>query len=439
MTLEGRRAVYRIPQEGYLPWPNDDPIDWRSSSPGVVSVDQSGRITAIGVGEAIITVESRGLRDSGTVIVHVSGSLPTAQFATLTPGGAHSCAVDLRGQAFCWGGSWHGELGASAARKYTSTLSPVAVAIAQEFTHIEAGELHTCALNAQGRAYCWGDNLSGQIGDGTASNRFAPVQAQEDRAFVSIAAAADRTCGLTSQRSIVCWGSGWTGEAQSPSSSPFASVATGTSHTCALDSEGRAFCWGFNGAGQLGSGTTNSSSTPVAVAGGLTFRLISAGLAHTCAITENDGAYCWGSGMDGRLGDGSTEQRNAPTAVSGGYAFAHISAGGEHSCGVTTSGVGYCWGRNLGGRLGTGLPNPMPPTPTIEDLRELTPTPVKGDLRFSAITAGPAAHSCGLTTDRLAYCWGANGSGALGNGRLETYPGTTVAWQPVPVPVAAPR
>lgn len=438
VTLDGRRETYRVPQERYLPWPSDAEIRWVSSSPNVVSVDQTGKLTATGIGRAVISVESLGLRDSGTVVVHSPGTFLSAQFPLVSAGGAHSCAIDSGGKAYCWGGSWSGELGTAVARKYTSTLSPAAVAIGQSFTQLDAGELHTCALDAEGQAYCWGDNLSGHLGDGTTTDRFSPVRAASGRTFRAIGAGADRTCGLTSQRTVMCWGSGWTGEAQSPSV-PFASVSTGTSHTCALDSEGRAYCWGFNGAGQLGSGTTVSSAVPVEVVGGSRYKLISAGLAHTCAITLQDAAYCWGSGLDGRLGNGSMEQRNTPTPVSGDFTFAHVSAGGQYSCGVTTAGAGYCWGWNLGGQLGTGRPSPAPPTPPIETLRELEPAAVQGGLVFSVINAGPASHTCGVTTDRATYCWGANGSGALGYGRLDTFPGTTIAMEATPVRVAAPQ
>ncbi len=439
VTLEGRRAVYRIPQDGYLPWPVGVEIRWTSSSPNVVSVDRTGKLTATGIGRAAITVESRGLRDSGVVLVHAEGGPTAAEFPVVSAAGAHSCAVDAGGKAYCWGGSWHGELGTGAARRYTSTLSPVPVSFGQSFSQLDAGELHTCALDADGLAYCWGDNLNGQLGDGTTNNRFSPVRAAGARTFLGISAGADRTCGLTTQRTVMCWGQDWPGESQSPSAVPFASVTTGTSHTCALDVEGRAYCWGFNGAGQLGTGTTTSSAVPVAVVGNLRFKVVSAGLAHTCAVTLQDAAYCWGAGLDGRLGNGSMEQRNSPTPVSGGFAFAHVSAGGQYSCGVTPAGEGYCWGWNLGGQLGSGRPSPAPPTPPIDDLRELEPAAVQGGLAFRVINAGPASHTCGVTTDGVTYCWGANGNGALGYGRLDTFPGTRVAMSPTPVRVAAPE
>jgi alpha-tubulin suppressor-like RCC1 family protein len=84
--------------------------------------------------------------------------------------------------------------------------------------------------------------------------------------------------------------------------------------------------------------------------------------------------------------------------------FRQISAGWGHSCGVTTDNRAYCWGSDSAGQLGDGL--------TTNRSR---PTLVAGGLRFLEVYAG-AAHSCGITTTNRAYCWGGNLSGQLGDG-----------------------
>src|SRR5439155_208282 len=121
----------------------------------------------------------------------------------------------------------------------------------------------------------------------------------------------------------------------------------------------------------------------------------------------------------GQLGDGTTTQRLVATAVAGGLTFARVSAGGNvlsvHTCGTTASGVAYCWGGNNGGRLGDG--------PTTD---RLVPTAVAGGLTFAAVSVGFQA--CGVTTSGAAYCWGDNQFGELGDG-------TTIA-RSVPTPVA---
>ncbi|NBX47349.1 MAG: hypothetical protein EBT22_09215 [Chloroflexi bacterium] len=167
----------------------------------------------------------------------------------------------------------------------------------------------------------------------------------------------------------------------------FVSIAQGVAYTCGLTSTDIAYCWGYNASGQLGDGSNTDRLTPtlVAVSGGLTFTTIAAGSAHTCGLTSTRTAYCWGNGPFGQLGDGSNSNRLTPTlvAVSGGLTFTTIAAGNAHTCGLTSTGIAYCWGRGNVGQLGDG-------TTTDHNV----PTAVSGGHTFSTITAG-YAHTCG--------------------------------------------
>jgi alpha-tubulin suppressor-like RCC1 family protein len=97
-------------------------------------------------------------------------------------------------------------------------------------------------------------------------------------------------------------------------------------------------------------------------------------------------------------------QRNVPTAVSGSHSFASLSAGGFHTCGTPSDGVAYCWGSNNAGRLGDGT-----------EIDRLVPTAVSGSHVFASLNAG-GYHNCGTRTDGAAYCWGDNTYGMLGDG-----------------------
>ncbi len=201
----------------------------------------------------------------------------------------------------------------------------------------------------------------------------------------------------------------------------FANVSAGYGlFVCGVTPAQTANCWGYNGYGQLGNGTTTASTTPVTVSGGRTFASVSAGVAATCGVTPAGAAYCWGHNGRGELGNGTTTGSTTPVAVSGGLTFAAVgsSNSSNFTCGVTTAGVAYCWGDNTYGELGNGTTDPVNPT--------TTPGAVSGGLTFASVSGGNG-FACGVTTGGAAYCWGANGDGALGNGT------TTASTTPVTV------
>lgn len=187
-------------------------------------------------------------------------------------------------------------------------------------------------------------------------------------------------------------------------------VSAGGAHTCALTTEGIAYCWGANAAGQLGTADTGSRLTPARVAGGHTFLAISAGVAHTCAVSSGGVAYCWGSNRSGQLGTGVVDvaPHPLPEVVVGGRTFASIGAGLDHTCGITTGGAAYCWGLNALGELGIGA---------ADTLLHPTPLAVSGGLTLATVSVG-GDHSCGVTPAGVAYCWGGNSAGGVGDSTL---------------------
>jgi alpha-tubulin suppressor-like RCC1 family protein len=187
-------------------------------------------------------------------------------------------------------------------------------------------------------------------------------------------------------------------------------VGSGRLHACALTADGRAYCWGSNGPA-LGAGTTLGRVTPVAVLGGHSFATIDAGEGFTCAVTTAGRGYCWGSSAFGRLGIGSAptfQTTPAPIAPASPFnvevVFAAISTGANHACGISTAGQAYCWGANGSGELGD----------EVMHLRSV-PFPVAGGHTFATISAGEQ-HTCAVTTAGTGYCWGEGTDGRLGNG-----------------------
>ncbi len=271
---------------------------------------------------------------------------------------------------------------------------------------LSAGAGHTCNVNARGKAVCWGSNSDGELGNGTTSDSPVPSVVRGDFLFVSISAGFQHTCAVTASAAALCWGDNASGELGSDSgersASPvlvsgglqFAAVSAGLDHTCGLTTNGAAYCWGSNEYGQLGTGNKVDSVTPVPVLGGHNFKFVRAGVLFTCGITTAGTAYCWGTNAQGRLGNGSKTGSAIPVPVSGALDFVSISTGDGHACGVTAQGKGYCWGNNEHGELGNG-----------SNSASLVPTPVAGGLTFQSLSAGKT-FSCGISREGAPHCWG---------------------------------
>ncbi len=221
-------------------------------------------------------VQCWGNNDSGqlgndTVVdsaipVNVVGITTAVQ---ITAGEAHSCARLDDSTLRCWGRNGAGQLGNNST---TSSPVPVPVNLIANVTQVSAGDTHTCArlIGGGGSVRCWGANASGQLGDGSNTQRLEPVA----------------TVG----------GSGTTGAT---------AVGAGGSHTCARINDGTLRCWGFGAFGQLGDGLKVSSNVPITVSTINSATSVSAGFGHTCARLADGTLRCWGSNISGGLGDGT--------------------------------------------------------------------------------------------------------------------------------------
>lgn len=421
-------------------------VTWESSVPTVATISAAGVLKAVSAGAANITATIDGIE--GSAVVTVSPLFASVTFASVTSGGAHTCAVSTVGSAHCWGRGEVGQLGAPAPattclseQTYPCALVPIPVAGGLSFSQLTGGGAHTCGLTTDGSAWCWGANPFGQLGDSTITARTAPVAVATPVKFASISAAADHTCGLTDSGAAWCWGrnnSGQLGDGtvtnrpapvqvNLPTGVVLATLSAGgmdRAFSCALTDSGAAWCWGSNHRGQLGRGTRDfvPHSQPELVSGNLTFTSLSLGSGdYVCGLTAAGTAHCWGAA--GALGDGSTTDAFLPVAVSGGIAFAQVTIGGfqgtSHTCGLTTTGAAYCWGNNEVGSVGDGSTVLRP-----------TPVAVAGGLTFASIDAG-FRHTCGRSTAGAVYCWGSGRVGQLGtNSRSSTALPVKVLGQP---------
>jgi len=369
---------------------------------------------------------------SKTPVAVLLGDRPDLTVKQITASERHTCVIASNDQAYCWGWNSHGQLGdGTNTGPEICTLStpcsktPVAVLLGDRpdltVKQIVAGHYHTCAIASNDQVYCWGENGSGELGDGTNTHRYTPVAVllgdRPDLTVKQIAARYAHTCAIASDDQAYCWGYNhysqlgngtYTGPELCTPSTPCSKtpvavllgdrpnltvkqISAGEHHTCAIAGDTRVYCWGTNNLGQLGDGTNTGpetcafyvcSRTPVAVLLGdrpdLTAKQIYVGhYHHTCAIASNDQVYCWGLNGSGQLGDGTVAtHRTTPVAVQLGdrsdLAVKQISVGGAHTCAIASNDQVYCWGDNSFGELGDGTDTNRN-TPVLVDTSSLPP------------------------------------------------------------------
>ena len=255
----------------------------------------------------------------------------------LTASKLSTCALLRSSQVRCWGNGEFGQLGDG--EESSDVLLPVAVEVQDGVpltgvAQVESGDFHTCARLTNGQARCWGDNLYGQVGDGTQDRRLRPVVVRN----------ASGAGPLINVRRI----------------------SAGTEQTCATITDGTARCWGNNDSGRLGDGSDSpyrKLPAPVRNAGdtgplrGVAY--LDAGSYHGCALLTNGQVRCWGEADYGELGNGRIDpDRNLPVVVRTTGNDANLSgvtqlqATAFHTCVRLQNGQARCWGYNPYGGLG---------------------------------------------------------------------------------------
>lgn len=286
--------------------------------------------------------------------------------------------------------------------------------------------------------YVWGDNFSGQIGDGTNTDRLLPTRVGDDtRSWAFIATGYDHAAAITENGELFTWGGNFNGQigngtqasrdlngnlVNSPNSPvriclggncstdpKWAYVMAAVGYTMAITTEGRMYAWGANASGQLGIGSTTRATTPVEVPrpSGDSWMYVAGGQEHTLAITSAGKLYAWGEAVDGKIGDGqSSTNRTSPVLVGAALNknWKYVGCGNTHSMAITSEGELYVWGN--GGQNQTGLNGT-----TDYD----TPQRLGTDSDWVEVSGG-YAHSMGLKSNGEIWGWGANYNGQLGDG-----------------------
>jgi len=304
--------------------------------------------------------------------VQASGTL----FTEISAGQNFTCALDTAGALWCWGVNNSGQLGSGGTTMSTVPQRAI-VPVGMTFNQISAGASHACALATTGEVLCWGYNNQGRLGDGTTTNRLIPTPVNSIKTFVRVQAGRFHSCAIDTDDQLHCWGANGYNQIHEMNTEPVLSplpvaaadahavldVGVGNYHTCVVTgaASGNLFCKGANGQGQLGyftGGVPSLAFGSVPTSSGARVVQVQAGDVFTCARLSSGLVYCWGNNDFGQLGDGAqgTTRHSAAliTTTPPGKAFSGLSAGAEHACAWDAAGLAWCWGNNELGTLGDG-------------------------------------------------------------------------------------
>ncbi len=318
--------------------------------------------------------------------------------------GSHSMALLSSGKVMGWGGNIYGQLGD---RTHENSDVPVEVkGLKQAVTAISAGANHSLARLENGSVMAWGENMYGQLGDGTSGTGSASDVAVEVSGLSGVKAVSgggDHSLALLENGTVMAWGKnteGQLGDANTTDSdvpvavrglSGVTAIAAGQEFSVALLENGTVMAWGLNKRGQLGDGTTTNSDIPTPVTGLGGVKAISAGLGHTVALLDSATVMAWGYNVHGQLGDGSTIESDVPVAVQGLSGVKAIScAGGETSLALLDGETVMAWGYNDKGQLGDGTTKDSDVPVMVQGLKEVAGIAAGGN---HSLAFGPAGAS----------------------------------------------
>lgn len=308
-------------------------------------------------------------------------------------GNYFSCARAWTGgirKLYCWGSNAYGQLGDGTFTGKTGPVPVTGLLAGLDIQDFAVGANGACAI-AGSRTFCWGWNPDGQVGDGTTVSKNTPTKITGGtlgtQNVIDVSTDNYHSCVVTSNADVTlqkayCWGrnsygqlgNGTTTNSLVPvqlSGGGITDVEIGSLHTCILTYNAKLWCTGYNGEGALGQGNTTNRSTVgsvTAVYGATsmtTFSSFSLGGYQTCAVVSgavyNGKVFCWGRNTDGpgQVGNGTSTNQLSPVAVTAtgvlsGKTITTVAASGQYSCAIDTNFAAYCWGRNDFGQLGDG-------------------------------------------------------------------------------------
>lgn len=321
-----------------------------------------------------------GTEISRTIPVHVHGPGNVGYLTSITAimGGEHAnYALKSDGTVWAWGGNFVGQLGDGS---YTNTVTPVQVSVLTSVTSLGGRGYHNLAIKSDGTVWAWGWNSRGQLGHdtsatpcpapltGTCSN--VPVQVMGITNPLTVTGGGFFSLALMPDHTLQAWGAneyGQLGDGSytdrpapvqvSSGLSNVMQVSAGWKHAVALTAAGAVWTWGDNTYGQIGNGITSTTgiSVPIQVAGLSNVIAVSGGDRFTAALKANGTVWTWGWNGFGQLGDGTNTDRPNPVQVKGLSNVVAIAARDYHTLAIKSDGSVWAWGSGGNGELGDNI------------------------------------------------------------------------------------
>ncbi len=315
---------------------------------------------------------------------------------SFSTGHDYSCAItDDAAELYCWGRNDLGQLGRGTVSGNVAANWSLQAKVTQgtdDWVKAVAGATHTCGIKNTDELWCWGDNSTGQLGDGTTTDSANPIQVFEDAAATIPFTALDVAVGGYYNGTITAGG-----------------------HTCAIKTGGTLWCWGKNDVSQLGDGTTTNRTEPTQIGADTDWVSVKAGNRYTCAEKSDGALYCWGDNSAGQIGTNSPPDNpvTAPKEVAAGTIWRDYDLGQQSACAVTSDNGLECWGDNNQNQLTSQVA-------TDDNGYVFSPQDASSNTDWQAVAMGKT-HGCGIRADsttgrRTAWCWGEGAEYQFGDG-----------------------
>jgi alpha-tubulin suppressor-like RCC1 family protein len=393
---------------------------------------------------------------AGAEVAGATDAPSRAAAAKLASGGLGTCAIDGTASVQCWGEDHDGQLldgnDVPVGAKPGEGPVPIFLDRGVQVASVAYASSHACAVTTTGAVYCWGRDIYGQLGDASRGN--SRGDAPGERAVKvaippasQIAVGQEHTCALLTDGSVNCWGGNVVGQLGRGSADDIGdgpgpvdlggkkaiAISARGAHTCVIVEGNELRCWGSNGRGESGVVPASLSDAIGDQPGEVPVKptvltpstgpdapvAVSLGSSFTCVVTVSGKVRCWGESQSGQLLQGNqkiigdTADETAVTIPTGGVAVKAIATGSETVCVIRTDNALLCWGKNDSGMLGTGLLG----NNWGDSLGETTPLTVDlGAGRSATAVSIGIFHTCALLSTGTPLCWGASGSGQWGTG-----------------------